>query len=732
MFSTQWRRAALAVLLAAVATAPAPAADTTPPDVSAKLVPVDAPFYGAWLRNREQVEAFLNSRAFAELKTMPAVQMLWGLAQQQVPQAGQLDDLRKQYENSPFKESGDVLLDALSHEVFVYGGATWGDFADLTVRLMSAVRYGPMFAQLSGQAKGLDPGQMQTSLALGVLKDNVNLIKVPDLVLGFKVSDAKKAKAQVDKLEQLLAGAAEQTEELKGRVKRARIGGGDFVTLELDGKLVPWDRVPFKDFEEKPGDLDALAKKLKALRLTVSVGVRDGYLLLAVGESTAALTKLNGPGKRLTDLAEFKPLLKHAGERLTSVAYASKGLRARMETTGEDVNDTLKMLRSAVPASALTEEQGKKLAKHAEELAKDWKSLLPKSGASLSFSYLTDRGYEGYAHDWSTPVSADGSKSLTLLDHLGGRPVLAVVGRAKYDPAQYALLVKWVKIVYEYAEEVGVPRLEDEQKKQFEEWSKALKPLAKRLDDVTAKMLLPALADGQSALVLDAKWTSKEWFKGQPAPDKPLPMIEPALVVGVSDADLLEKAVAGYRSIVADFLAKARELAPGQVPEFEFPKAKARTAKDGKFYSWPLPAEAGLDARVAPTAGLGTKVAVLALSEGHAERLLTATPLKVQSKVLADAGTRPLAGLTVFDWPALVDAVAPWVEYGVVESVKARAGGNEEDGKKAAEAILANVRPVVRLLKAFRGSVSVTYVEDGALVTHSETVFRDVSAPKGR
>lgn len=531
-------------------------------------------------------------------------------------------------------------------------------------------------------------------------------------------------------LEKLLMHAAEQKAELKGRVGRAKAGGGDFVTLTLDEKLIPWDQIPVQDFEEKPGDMAPVMNKLKSLKVTISVGVRDGYLLLGIGESTAPVAKLGGPGQHLTDLPEFAPLAKQADRRLTSVAYSSKAIRTRLEATGKDIEDMLELLRTSVPPDALTPAQRRRMEKDFKELAGDLKKAIPERGAALSFTFLTPTGQEGYAYDWSKHPQVDGSKPLTLLNHVGGSPILAAAGRSKQQSEGYATLAKWVKAGWIYVEELVPARLGDDEKKEFAAWTKALKPLARRLDEVTGTMLVPSLADGQAALVLDAKWTAKAWFPGQPPAARPLPMLEFAGLLGVSDAALFEKAMVEYRKVASDFVAKLRELKPGEVPEFQIPKPRVKTTEAGKLYTWPLPAEWGIDTRIAPTAGLTPKVGAFALSEGHVERLLKATPLKAESKILTASAGRPLAGAVVFDWPGFVDAISPWVEYGVTEAMKNQAGGDEAEGAKAAAPVLAQARTVMNVLKACRGFASVSYFEEGALVTHFETIYRDLPASK--
>ncbi len=154
-------------------------------------------------------------------------------------------------------------------------------------------------------------------------------------------------------------------------------------------------------------------------------------------------------------------------------------------------------------------------------------------------------------------------------------------------------------------------------------------------------MLLPSLADGQAGFVLDAKWKSKQWHADMPASDKALPMLELAFLVGVSDRELLERAMKSYAKLIEDALVKVKENAPpgAQPPLTKLPEPEVKTAKAGKLYLWHLPEELKLDRRVAVTAGLSDKVGVVALSAEHAERLLARKPLKVEGGPLADTQT---------------------------------------------------------------------------------------------
>jgi hypothetical protein len=390
-----------------------------------------------------------------------------------------------------------------------------------------------------------------------------------------------------------------------------------------------------------------------------------------------------------------------------------------------------------------------RIRKDARDLGKDLKTFVAEPGATLSFAFLNGRGYEAYAYDWSEQPGIDGSKPLTLLQHVGGSPLIAVVGRSSSRARYYDFLVKWVKVANGYFEDFAVPQMKPADRAKYDQFIKEFHPLVRRFDQATGKMLLPALADGQTAVVIDAKRTSKQWQKLLPPTEKPLPLPELALVLGVSDAELLRKACGEYRGLINQIIDHAREAQP-QVPNFQIPPPRVRKLKAGEMYFYPLPEEWGLDPQLLPNAGLSADVAVLTLSESHTQRLLTGTPLKVKGGPLADL-KRPLAGAAYVDWPGLVDALTPWVELAVREGVAhQKPAAKDQDqpagkdqGKPAAkgpsaEEILKQIRPVIEVLKVFRGYTSCTYFEDGALVTHSETVIqdledgRDPESPKDR
>src|SRR5262249_18445384 len=259
-----------------------------------------------------------------------------------------------------------------------------------------------------------------------------------------------------------------------------------------------------------------------------------------------------------------------------------------------------------VPAEKL-----KQIRKDLEGLATDIKRFIPEPGATVGFSFLNGRGIESYTYQSGKFDEKDGAQSLTLLDHVGGSPLLALAGRRTISVQDYEMVVKWLKVGYGHFVDLVVSQLDGDKKEEFEKFARIALPLLKRADEVTAKMLLPALADGQSAFVLDGKLKSKQWHLALPESDKPMPMLEPAIVIGVSDAALLRKAAGEYRSSLNSLIAQLHKEKPDQIPELEIPEPSVKKAKSGSIYFYALPPNLGLDAQIVPSAGLSEHVLAL-------------------------------------------------------------------------------------------------------------------------
>ncbi len=101
---------------------------------------------------------------------------------------------------------------------------------------------------------------------------------------------------------------------------------------------------------------------------------------------------------------------------------------------------------------------------------------------------------------------------------------------------------------------------------------------------------------------------------------------------------------------------------------------------------------------------------------------------------IAQRGSDPIASACHFNWPGLVDAIKPWVEFGVeyyMASEAVNTGDSKDEFTTAQQDAFADIMDQIEtgaeILKCFRGYSSVTYVEGSVIITHRESVWQDLS-----
>ena len=405
--STSRRR--LAVLVAGLAVALI-ASPVHAQDTSLKLVPADTAFYSSMLRNKEQIDAIAKSKAWAKLWNLPLVQQGWKFLESEYNRRdGQLAPLRAFLEDKENQELLAMLADAGSHEIFISGGESWVGFFTLLQHVNNGMQIGPLKAQLAGNPGGKNESELQVQAILRVLAKDMNLLKAPDLIIGCKVTEVKRAEAQIKRLEAIVTALAADVPQAKGRIQRVKINDGNFLTVRLDGALVPWDDIPWKNFEDQQGEFAPLITKLKGMTLTFSIGVQHGYLMFGVGSTTDHLARVGGAGPSLSTLPEFKPLAKYADRKLTSIGYLSQKFVASLSGR-YDLDPLIDLAKAALPKSPIPQEQQKRILKDLDDLSKEMKTSTEEPGALVSFAFMTDRGFESFSYDYGKHPSVDGSK----------------------------------------------------------------------------------------------------------------------------------------------------------------------------------------------------------------------------------------------------------------------------------------------------------------------------------
>ena len=732
-------RPLMAALLLA-ATAACCRADEPAPrlaDSGVAVVPADAAFVSATLRGREQYDRLVKSNAWAAILDLPAIRRgLTSLEEQRTLPGSPLslvDTFMQLPENA---QALELLADMVASDTFVYGEPSCVGF----LRLLQLVQTAQAAAPLEADGGDVSAESARAAAIAKVLTQHLDLVVVPDVVWGFRTTKADAAKSQLKRVEVLLRLVTQANPDLADAVARRQVAGGDVVTFTVRGGQLPWGAVE-DDLERmfEGGDAAALTKlleRVKKLDLVIAIGLIGDRVLLSIGDAVDHLEKLALPGRGrpgLLGTKPFEPLLKHADKRLTGVSYMSDALMDLGDTAGQFaalsplVDEALK--RSGAPAEAVAG-----LRQLFDRAGKDLARRLPEPGPLLAFSFLTEQGYEGYAWDWSRNQPFDGGRRLDLLDRAEGRPLALVVSRGKSDPALLADVSGFVADGWRLLKQVAAQ--DAEARERAAELDEHVAPLVAKLGTILGSKLVPALADGQVGLILDAKETTERLQKGLPAAAGGLPLLEPAIVLPLADPKLFREALSDLFELADAALAAWRRLDPDAVPEgYEVPDPEKTPLEAGSVWSFALP-KSGLDDRIRPAVGIDDDTAVFSLVRGQAQRLLGKGRLRTGAE-LADFA-EPLASAAALDWPAVVDAVEPWIvyltRYGCVQQRDGAVAADEEltaeDETPAAKEALAHVAVVLEAARCLRAAVAETKLVDDAMVTHWRNVIRDMPPRK--
>ncbi|MBW3599333.1 MAG: hypothetical protein KY475_18950 [Planctomycetes bacterium] len=788
------RRVMGVAVLALSAATPAAGEESLRNSTSLSFVPADAAFFRACLRTREQFDAVVESEAMRRVAEAPNMARWLAMVREQWqdPDRGGLKAWLEQPEN---RELAEFAIDAVSHEIFWYGDAAFADALDLS----AYVNQSAASAQLAALRQGRSPEEAEqaaANAALRILAQDPDGLCVPAVVVGFKVTDADRAQRQLARLEEGLKSLLAQQTELGERLRREQVAGAEFLTWRLDGSLLPWDLVSKGDAKDADPRLrERLQAVLKTKKATVSLGVLGDYLLLSVGEDNQHLATL-GQGPLLIDRPELAPLRDMGDRPVTGVVYVSQAYRERAAAANQHqlfgsffVEELLKHPKAQGEhlGVVLDEKTRADLTADLKLLAQDISAAAWSHGASLRFTFLTPRGYEGYWYDWSENGLLDPEQPLTILDHVGDNPVAFFALRRKVTGEDYDQTVKWVGKAESHFERIVVPQWAEPQQASYASLREQWQALWAELDRATREMILPAL-DGQSALVLTQRTPrATESAEGESAepPRSESPRLALALMCGVSDAEKFQEglrtylAVArevweGVRDLIHDVRAEARaetgvrDVALPEIPDSEILLPEKRDLTHGTMWLYSLPDWRRNAEPRAPNLALSDEFVVLSLRPEVSARLL-------ESGAFEDAGPladldRALAAAAYLDFPQLVDVVQPRLEK-AVDRARERRAEREREARaeagsrtpsraatpRAAPAAASRVptpppatrsstpasrrveesqtphddKPALRLaldvLRCFRGFACATYAEGDATVTHYELRFQDMA-----
>lgn len=776
---------ALLALLGLAGAATAGRAAEPAATVGVAVVPEDAAFVSATLRAREQVDRLVASNAFAALRKLPFVVRAVDAIEEQQLQPGSPLSIAATFMELPENQQAlELVKDMVSTDTFVYGEPSCVTFVELLKKLQQAqnaagmlrlasgdasvggmqvdllegidvekemdededgasrrprgIRALPVRLQAADAAERMSADELATRLVVQTLAANVEQIVVPDVVWGFRTTKREAAAAQLKRIEVLLKLVTQANPDLADALGRRTIAGGELITftLKADADLLR-EAVPgLEDLREDHGD--ALAKvfeKLEDLELVIGLGLVGDRVILSIGDSVDHLEKLAVPGSNRGSLLAsrpFEPLRAQLDRPLTGVGYLSQPMQRALAPSAADIEQLADLSDTIADLADLPDGAAEDARRGLAKVADGYRRRLPVPGPWLSFSMLTEQGYEGYVWDWSKNLPFDGSKRLDLLSHTGGAPLAAAAFRVKNDPTQFDDFASWTEMGWSFFRTYLVPKADAEDQEKFEEVDEHLAPVVAKFAAIVRTKILPSLADGQMAFVIDGKSTTKRLHASLPAAADPLPLVEPAIVLGLDDPKLFREALSDLFELSDELVDAVRELNPDAVPvEYRVPEPVKSKVEGGSLWSYPLTAS-GLDEKIQPSIGVGKDAAVLSLVPRQAGRLLLENRLETGSQL--SKFEEPLAGAAAVDVAGLIDALQPWVAYVArYGSVQDRDGGADpeaelgpDDENAVVKDVLAQLKVVFEACKSLRVAVAETSMQPDAMVTHWRNVIRDM------
>ncbi len=730
-----------ATVLAATALSGMAVADITETGLS--VIPADAAFVSSSLRLREQYDALVSSNAFASIRRLPAVKQFFDSLDEQRTQPGSplsmVDTFLQLPEN---KEAIDLLGDMVATDTFVYGDPSWIKI----VTLLKTVQRAQQIANISGAAPRIDllpgpddeprgGGDLAIRMILKTVAANKDLLVVPDTVWGFRTTMKDAAVTQLKRLEVLLQLATQANPDLKNALERRTIAGGEFVTFTFKPDyLLLREQMVVDDQSEE--DVDAIFGAIDAIEVVLAIGIVGDRVILSVGDSTDHLEKLvvsgGGVEKGLLGTKAFAPLKEHAAKPLTAVSAVSQEMMEVLAPSTAEIDQLASLIDQIAKQGELSEEAATDARNILKTISTEYQKWLPNPGPWMAYSFIAEQGYEGYAWNWSRNGPLNGSKRLDLLEHVGGAPLAALVFRLRNDVYGFDDIVSWVDLVRVFVTNHLVPRNEESVQERVAAFEKHLLPLGRKFIDIVRRTFRPATAGGQVGLVIDGKSRTSRLQRELPQAEKPLPLIEPAIVIGVDDAALFREGMNDLFALSDELVDAVRAMSPGSVPaDYRIAEPHKEQVEGGSVWSWPLE-KSGLDEQLQPAIALGKDSAVLSLVPKQAGRLIVETPLTTGAQLTKFE--EPLAAAATLDVAGLIDAIQPWVVYraryvavqqqeGSVDADDTLDADTEDDRVKK---ILGQVQTVLEAAKSLRVATAETAVKPEATVTHWRNIIRDM------
>ncbi len=665
-----------------------------PSDVaSLKMAPIDADFYSASFRIREQWDRFVSGPVVKEFLNSSGVENAMDQFRSEwLERDGVGMSARTFFENPNTKEALAFIQDLLSTEVFFLGDKNVSKWYEAQGDLSDEMRSQSLTSKESEEERVL--------AVFAKYLEKMDSLTIPTLVIGARCQDEDLALGKLDQLEgvlQLGRGVVPNLDVILKNLDRVDDARGNRLQLRLDGKQIPWDSIPTNEsFDEETKDnvQEVLDKK----SITITIGMLDGFFVVAISPSSKAILEL-GKGKSILEHPEMQPVRDASARPLTSVSYTSDAMaKATFEANFNNffsrsfTGNIIPILQSLDDASEIRDFIKDVVADCSwidESIAK----LIPEFKGTTSLAYLTDDGWERHDYSRTKNILTEASSPLISLEHMGDAPMMFVATRLQDRPEYFQLsrkIVQKLKTRFDEAceldwSEVDLTVIQTLANTFFPgEWSTIEDSLALenikpsidliwphlvRLADTWEKKFLPSMT-GEHAIILNGgNLSAKQWFKEMPPSVDPLPFPEFAGVTGVKDKSLLKNAFEDTLTICDEMVNSLREKAPNSIPaSYQIPRPINLETSLGVKYGYAIPADCPVPKEMMPQVLFSGDYLFDSYSDKQSAEMAGVRKLSVGVGIIDSSAKQSSA--SYIHVGRIFDFARPWIRYVLTETME--------------------------------------------------------------
>ncbi len=610
-----------------------------------------------------------------------------------------------------FVEGEPVLKDGLSDEVFVCADDHLAPFLNAVRTVNSTQQFASLMDEFSDSEPDVLQEKRQEALFEALKREKENL-QFPNFLIGMKVT-------QVEDAEQFIRKALDSLPaEMRERGEWETVDEHEFYVMTLTGDMLPEEmKREIANEIDNPKHAEVIDDFLRDQNLNVAVGLKNDYLLFSLGRSLAAVESFAvAEQNSLAASNALEPLRLSFHPSLLGVSYASEQLMAGVSGAGQmdEVGESVKRAVRAVPADKRPEGIEERVERDMAELQKDLRKYMVEPSPFLQFSFA-NQGIETFK---IKPAWRVDSEPLSILRFRGQNPLFFRASSGVKTADVYSLLEKWLAKGYGYVNDWAVPQMLAEDQEQFRKIEAVFLPFLKDCSRINRTQLIPAVDGGQSLSVADTQGTLKNTeFQANSSNALPIPRV--GFVIQLNDAELFQRAMAGYYDAAQEVLGRMREseLMGDATAGLSLPSVPV--TEDGLYYC-ALPWDLGED--VFPCAGFADDV--LFLSTSKAMNVELRSPVSPPENEVVDLA-QPAAAVAVADFEALWQYLLE-----LNDAIVAEAAMRDDVPGMYRQAIglgRFHLDTLYKSLSAFRNYAKVATVDDqGRVAVHSWLNVQDV------